>query len=75
MDLLCFHGDSIEVNGQSSYPVTADHVYMDGDEVGLKDGSDYDRIWAGRIVNSDDVCDCWAEMPAVESVNLHGGNE
>lgn len=57
LDLLCFFGDSIEARGQSEYPVTADHVALNGEEVGLMDGEEYSRVWAGRVVDSDDVCD------------------
>ena len=59
LDLLCFHGDTIEIHGQSKYPVDADHVYLGGDEVGLMDGDAYDSVWAGRVVDSDEVCDEW----------------
>ena len=59
LDLLCFHGDSILVMGQSQYPVTADFVQMNGEEVGMMEGDEYSKVWAGRIVDSDDVCDEW----------------
>ena len=61
LDLLCFHGDNIEVTGHSNYPVTSDYVVMDGEEVGLLEGDEYDRIWSDRIVNPDDVCDEWID--------------
>lgn len=60
LDLLCFHGDKIEIVGQSGYPVDADYVFMDGDEIGMMDGDEYSRIWAGRIVDGwTEVCDEW----------------
>ena len=59
LDLLCFHGDNVEVTGQSKYPVNADYVLLDGEEVGLMEGDEYSRVWAGRIVESDDICDDW----------------
>ena len=60
LDLLCFHGDSIEITGQSGYPVDADYVFMDGEEVGMLDGDEYSKVWAGRIVDSCvEVCDEW----------------
>lgn len=60
LDLLCFHGDTIEITGQSGYPVDADYVYMNDSEVGLLYGEEYDDVWAGRIVDGDDVCDEWS---------------
>lgn len=59
LDLLCFHGDTIELHGTSEYPVTADHVFMDDDEVGMLEGDAYDHVWARRKVDSDDVCGEW----------------
>ena len=59
LDCLCFRGDAIEIHGQSEYPVTADHVYFDGEEVGMLEGDEYSRVWAGRVVSEDDVCDEW----------------
>ena len=59
LDLLCFHGDTIEVNGKSEYPVTSDHVFIGRDEVGMMEGDEYSNVWAGRIVDSDEVCDEW----------------
>lgn len=58
LDLLCFHEDDVEIYGQSSYPDDASHVYLGGEEVGLM-GEEYDEVWASRIVDSDDLCDCW----------------
>lgn len=60
LDLLCFYGDKIEIYGQSEYPVTAPHVYLDGEEVGMLDGDAYDKVWAERVVDSEDVCDEWS---------------
>lgn len=59
LDLLCFHGDNILVTGKSEYPVTSDFIEMDGEEVGMMDGDEYARVWSGRIVDSDDICDEW----------------
>jgi len=59
LDLLCFHGDDIRVSGQSQYPVTSDFVHMNGEEVGMMEGSEYDKVWCERIVDPDDVCDEW----------------
>lgn len=60
LDLLCFHGDRIEIVGQSEYPVSADYVYLDGEEVGMMDGEEYSPVWADRVVEPSDVCDEWA---------------
>lgn len=62
LDLMCFHGDSIEVEGESKYPVSANYVFLDGQEVGLLDGDEYDKVWCGRIIDHDDVCDQWEEI-------------
>ncbi len=59
LDLLCFYGDSIEIRGQSNYPVTADYVALNGEEVGLMEGDQYDNVWAGRIIDPSDACDLW----------------
>ena len=59
LDLLCFHGDTIEIHGQSVYPVESDHVFLDGEEVGILDGDEYSSVWAKRIVDPDEVCDEW----------------
>jgi len=59
LDCICFHGDEIKVIGKSEYPVTADYVLLDGEEVGMMEGDEYSKVWAGRIVDSDDVCDEW----------------
>lgn len=59
MDLLCFYGDKIEIHGQTRYPVDADHVYLDGNEIGISDEDEYDKVWTERIVDPDDVCDEW----------------
>ena len=66
LDLLCFHGDGAVVTGKSNYPVDADFVEIGGEEVGLLDGDEYDRIWSQRIVDSDDVCDEWQESIAAK---------
>jgi len=61
LDLLCFHGDVIQIYGQSHYPVAADHVWLaaNQEEVGMMEGDEYSKVWAERIVDSDDVCDEW----------------
>lgn len=60
-DLLCFHGDVIQIYGQSHYPVDSDHVWMveTQEDVGMIEGDAYSKVWAERIVDSDDVCDEW----------------
>lgn len=64
LDLLCFHGDNILVFGTSEHPVTAEYIQMNGEEVGMMEGDEYDRVWAGRRVDSDDVCDEWKPEPS-----------
>jgi hypothetical protein len=60
LDLLCFHGDKIEITGTSEYPVTAHHVMLNGnDDVGMMEGDSYDRIWGSRSVDGEAVCDFW----------------
>jgi len=59
LDLLCFHGDTIEVTGHQEYPVRADHIDMGGEEVGMLEGDAYSKVWAGRIIDSDAICDQW----------------
>ena len=67
IDLLCFYGDKIKVTGQSGYPVTADYVILNRDEVGMMEGDEYSKVWGGRIIDSDDVCDEWE----AEATNEH----
>lgn len=46
--------------GKSDYPVTAEFIEFNGEEVGMLDGDAYSNgVWGGRIVDSDDVCDQW----------------
>lgn len=59
LDLLCFHGDEIEVTGHQEYPVIADHIQMAGEEVGMLEGDAYDKVWAGRIVDGGAICNQW----------------
>ena len=59
LDLLCFRGDKIEITGTSEYPVTADHVALDGEDVGMMEGDSYDRIWGARSVDGAAVCTEW----------------
>lgn len=67
LDTLCFHGDSIEIHGHNEYPVTADWVFIDGNEVGMMDGDEYGRVWAGRVVDGDDICDEWQPEESKEN--------
>lgn len=66
LQLLCFHGDSIKILGQSEYPVAADDVSLDGKEVGLMEGDEYDKVWAERVVDQEDVCDEWTTTPVAD---------
>jgi hypothetical protein len=60
LDLLCFFGEAdISIHGSESYPVEADCVFLGQDEVGLMEGDQYDRVWADRVVDPDDICDQW----------------
>lgn len=59
--LLCFHGDSIVDTGKSNYPVNASYVELNGEDVNFMEGDQYDRVWAGRVVDSSDVCEEWME--------------
>jgi hypothetical protein len=29
----------------------------------MLDGDAYDRVWAGRVVNEDEICDDWQGQP------------
>lgn len=59
-DLLCFHGDNIEVN-HWRYPAgdqqTHTDVFLDGEDVGIMDGEEYSKVWGGRVVDYTDICD------------------
>jgi hypothetical protein len=57
--LLCFHGDSILDCGGESGPGSPEYIELDGDLVNFMEGEEYDRVWAGRVVDSSDVCDEW----------------
>lgn len=55
--LLCFHGDKLEL-GTSSYSYQ-NHVVLDGKDVGFMEGDEYDKVWGGRVVEDDDICNEW----------------
>jgi|DEB3_MinimDraft_2_1074329.scaffolds.fasta_scaffold34188_1 hypothetical protein len=57
LDTLCFHGDTINVVGKSTYPVIGFYVELNGREI-VNDDS-YVEIWTTRHVQSGDVCDEW----------------
>lgn len=67
LDLLCFHGDAIEITGKSEYPVSAEFVEMNGEEVGMMEGDAYSKLWADRIVDSDDVCSEWISESSMKT--------
>lgn len=58
--LLCFFGDEIEIV-DSTGEKDSGYVILDGVEVGLTEGDEYDKIWAGRVTNWCDVCDEFKE--------------
>jgi hypothetical protein len=61
LDLLCFHSDDIHVLGNSQYPVASVYLNLKGDAVSLMEGDEYDKVWAGRIVDQHEVCDEWTK--------------
>lgn len=62
LDLLCFKGDKIEIQGQSHYPVDADYILLDGEHVDVMEGDEYSKVWGNRAVEScTEVCDEWEE--------------
>lgn len=70
LDLLCFHGDNIEVTGEVGYPVEAECIDLDGNSVDLMDGEEYSKVWAGRVVNDSDVCDLWGACSADKNLEV-----
>ena len=61
-DLLCFHGDTIEVHrwdlGNGKLDLV--DVRLDGDDVGLMEGEEYSHVWGGRAVDAySGLCDEW----------------
>lgn len=36
-------------------------VILDGQDVDLIEGEDFDEVWAGRAVEATDVCDEWED--------------
>lgn len=66
LDLLCFRGDNIKITGTCEYPVDADHVELNGEDVELLEGDEYDRVWAARIVDGQGVCDQFEAMPVTK---------
>ena len=63
-DLLCFHGDNIKTKNWSWISEPKDikiDVILDGDNVENLEGEQYGEIWAGRIIDSSDICDEWEE--------------
>lgn len=55
-DLLCFHGDKIEVIGVGNVSVD---VILGGRNVAYVEGYEYDKVCGGRSVHPDDICDCY----------------
>lgn len=58
--LLCFHGDDVVFRGPGLRAGTVD-VILNDDSVGLMEGDEYDHVWGGRVVDTDDVCDEWEQ--------------
>lgn len=56
--LLCFFGDKVEF--LPSYQPDKPEVRLDGEHVGLLEGDEYSKVWGGRVVEYDEVCDEWA---------------
>lgn len=62
--ILCFAGDKVEIIPSHLNPHKP-RVILDGENVGLMEGDEYSKVWAGRVVEWDDVCDEWQpEVPA-----------
>lgn len=57
-DLLCFFGDDIHV--ESGDRKDRFFIELEGVDVNIADGDEYDRIWGGRVVDPHlEVCDEW----------------
>lgn len=59
-DLLCFHGDDIVATPSPCRDGWTD-VELDGECVGIMDGDEWSKVWAGRVIDGTDVCDEWEE--------------
>ncbi len=56
--LLCFHGDKAKIIPSSLREWWSD-VIFNNRPVGLMEGDEYDEVWAGRVVEEEDICDEW----------------
>ncbi|HUE70857.1 MAG TPA: hypothetical protein VMP01_08200 [Pirellulaceae bacterium] len=55
--LLCFHADNVATR---KWDYGTD-VILDGQDVDLIEGEDFDDVWARRVVDPSDVCDQWED--------------
>lgn len=61
LDLLCFHGDNIRVIGERNNSTESEFIEIDGEDIVLMSNDRYSEIWAGGIVDSDNICDEWRQ--------------
>lgn len=61
-DLLCCHGDSVvELIDDPPRRGIQFIAEINGIDVIAAEDDEYDRIWAGRVVDRSDVCSEWSE--------------
>lgn len=65
--LLCFHGDSYFARPSCVRDYWS-QVELDGRDLCCVEGEDFDKVWGGRVVNPDDVCDEWEAAKAAGGV-------
>lgn len=55
---MCFCGDNYVARRSPVYSWQSD-VVLDGEDVSLLQGDEFDKVWGGRVVDPDDICDEW----------------
>lgn len=63
---MCFHGDNYVAHRSNLYS-WASEVTLEGEDVTIMDGDEFDKVWGGRVVDPDDVCDEWEKDDGPET--------
>jgi hypothetical protein len=62
-DLLCIYGDTLikcNLLDDGKYDLE-----IGSQTIGLMDGDEYDKIWGGRVVDFNDICDEWESVELI----------
>lgn len=57
--LLCFYGDADLIVYSIDCESKKADIELNGLNVGLLEGDEYDQVWGGRVVDPTDICDEW----------------